>query len=440
MLRTHIDAYRAALFVSLGLSAAACGARAGADGAEGEGGDDQSTTEEPALPENLRCTGETTGAEPGLLQCDNGIIHRAVAEAECHDCPPAPPELPALFERCSSDAECGPGLLCVASLELTFCTAETERRYFACQTPEDECGADAQCAAPLRCRVLGAKRGCAANDGCATPGRPFLVEAVGRVAGIRAEGGWSERSLAPAPLEHATRETLARHWCEAARLEHASIAAFARFTLQLLEHGAPYALVQESQRALADETEHARLCFELASRYAGSALGPGPLSIEGALAPQSLDEMVQLVFHEGCIGETSAALQASEALALATDGDVRRVLARIAEDESRHAELAWRFVAWALERDMSGQVLQGLRTELRSLRAPIAQIERETTRGDDPPVTAAAPELADHGLLTRAHQRQAHLSALRYVVLPCAERLLQASRGSVRCEAPNVAT
>src|SRR5436190_13763000 len=58
--------------------------------------------------------------------------------------------------------------------------------------------------------------------------------------------------------------------------------------------------------------------------------------------------MIETVVREGCIGETVAALEAREALARASDPAVRAVLARIARDEARHAELAWRTVAWAL--------------------------------------------------------------------------------------------
>jgi hypothetical protein len=47
-------------------------------------------------------------------------------------------------------------------------------------------------------------------------------------------------------------------------MEHASVAAFARFTLDLLALGAPADLVQSAQQALGDEIAHAELCFGLA--------------------------------------------------------------------------------------------------------------------------------------------------------------------------------
>jgi hypothetical protein len=53
--------------------------------------------------------------------------------------------------------------------------------------------------------------------------------------------------------------------------------------------------------------------------------------------------------REGCVGETLAALEAAEALQHCEDEAARPVLERIAAEEAQHAQLAWRFVAWALE-------------------------------------------------------------------------------------------
>jgi hypothetical protein len=68
----------------------------------------------------------------------------------------------------------------------------------------------------------------------------------------------------------------------------------------------------------------------------------------GALRGTSLAECAGWTVIEGCIGETIAALTARAQVDVAEDEDVRKVLLRIAEDEERHAALAWRFVAWAL--------------------------------------------------------------------------------------------
>src|SRR5262249_13852575 len=51
---------------------------------------------------------------------------------------------------------------------------------------------------------------------------------------------------------------------------------------------------------------------------------------------------------DGCIGETSAAVLAHEAASRCEPGPLKSTLETIAEDEARHAELAWRILAWAI--------------------------------------------------------------------------------------------
>src|SRR6185503_14191984 len=76
--------------------------------------------------------------------------------------------------------------------------------------------------------------------------------------------------------------------------------------------------------------------------------GPGRLSMDGALTEVGFAELAVAAVHEGCVGETLAAALASERSERASDPFLRRALAKIAEDETRHAALAWRTVAWAI--------------------------------------------------------------------------------------------
>jgi hypothetical protein len=168
------------------------------------------------------------------------------------------------------------------------------------------------------------------------------------------------------------RADLAAHWARLGQMEHASIAAFARFNLQLLSLGAPADLVEACNRALVDETRHTRLCFALASQYGGMPIGPGPLDVENCFENNDLASVMKLVLSEGCIGETVAALDAMEQAATASDSVVHGVLSGIARDEQRHAELAYRFMRWAL-----AQSSAQLRCEMaREAEARIASFER----------------------------------------------------------------
>lgn len=180
-------------------------------------------------------------------------------------------------------------------------------------------------------------------------GRPFLIMGRERVAETVPRKEWALLPSAPQVTAHGPPlAAAAAHWARVGLMEHASIAAFARFTLHLLALGAPPELVRESQEALGDETQHARLAFGLASAFAGEAVGPGPLAIDGALDRFELRDFVATLIREGCIGETVAAVEAREALEHATDPAVRAVLEAIACDELRHAALAWRTLGWVV--------------------------------------------------------------------------------------------
>jgi hypothetical protein len=239
---------------------------------------------------------------------------------------------------------------------------------YSCQKANDECAGNS-CEGPT-C-VLSGELGSGANRTCApnvTCGRPFLVEAEARVAPVVHNSAWTADARSPR-LDHLTlseRAALAQNWTKMGQMEHASIAAFARFSLQLLSLGAPPELVQACTQALADETAHTRLCFALASAYAGRAIGPGPLDVSGSLTLTSLADIVDLVIAEGCIGETSAALEALEAAETASDPVIAAAYAQIARDEQRHAELAFHFLRWALERDdgVAARIALALQTEL----------------------------------------------------------------------------
>ncbi len=154
----------------------------------------------------------------------------------------------------------------------------------------------------------------------------------------------------PPPTTTEQRKRIAAAWAHDAVMEHASIASFARFTLELLAIGAPADLVWASQQAGLDETGHAKACFGIASRLTGRKLGPGPLDVEGAVASNDLAAIIAGTVKEGCVGETLSALLAEARAERADDPEIRQVLTTISEEEARHAELAWRFLGWAIER------------------------------------------------------------------------------------------
>jgi hypothetical protein len=248
---------------------------------------------------------------------------------------------------CSSDDECEGDALCA--------TVDTEPScgdiVYRCQTPEDECASNDDCQSNPNgsaCSSNGSKRVCV-QDNCAI-GRPFIVDGGERLAPPAARTDWMADVTPELALVSArTKKKLGEYWTTIGQMEHASIAAFARFSLQLLALGAPPELIVRAQTAMADETHHARLAFALASAYLERAVGPGPLDMRGALTDISVEEVLRTVIVEGCIGETVAAMEAKEALTYVTDPTLRYVFGEIARDESQHAMLAWRTVGWLCE-------------------------------------------------------------------------------------------
>jgi hypothetical protein len=247
-------------------------------------------------------------------------------------------------------------------------------------------------------------------------GRPFVVDGAARVAAVAERDDWLHLQRVD-EVDAITRASLAEAWTRSALDEHASVASFARFVLELLAVGAPADLVSAAQRALGDEIEHARLCFGLASAYAGRTVGPGPLPFGDAAVRADLAAIAAAVVREGCVGETLAAFEAAAVRADATDPAVRAALDVIARDEAEHAALAFRFVAWAME---SGDAPARAAVEEAFAASLLAPPSAPPERAGDARVLRA------HGQLPANERRELAARCLAEVVAPCAAMLRHA--------------
>ena len=249
-------------------------------------------------------------------------------------------------------------------------------------------------------------------------GRPLMEgeEQVTARAALGRDGGWGADSkpLSGAELPSLERAAVANHWSRAALGEHASVASFAHFAMDLLAHGAPPHLLKAALDAGADEVEHARACFALASRYHGTDLSPGPLPTNPR-PPATLEEMVRALIQEGCVGETLAVMQAVEQLKRSTDEDVRKTLTRIIEDEQRHAELAWATLEWALS--IGGPELHAVAVD------EFSRAEEMIPRGGSERKGSAAL-LEAHGCVDQSEIAEALERGLEAVIKPMARTLL----------------
>lgn len=207
---------------------------------------------------------------------------------------------------------------------------------------------------------------------------------------------------------------LARVWTDAALRAHGAVAAYARFSLQLMSLGAPPQLLHGCSQAMQDEIAHAQACFSLARRYGGSDVGPGRLPAAELGSDPDLTAVVLDVVQRGCIREAVGALSAREALEHCQDAATREVLVRHHAAKAQQAQLAWRFVAWALRgagRELPDHVRVAFLTALTPERSPgaLGELDRMLLR---------------HGVLSDGQRTALEQRVLREVVLPCMEALL----------------
>ncbi len=190
---------------------------------------------------------------------------------------------------------------------------------------------------------------------------------------------------------------LGLHFAQSAHLEAASILAFLRLREELAHHGADAALCDAALASAMDEVLHTDVSTRLARRF--GAEPPRPEVAERA--PRPFMAMVLDNAVEGCTRETFGALVAHHQAAHAQDDEVRGALARIAEDETRHAELSWEIERWAWSRLSDAE-----RAQVHAARRQaIAELREELAR----PV---APELVTHAGMPTPPVAQALLASL----------------------------
>lgn len=338
--------------------------------------------------------------------------------APSHDCEPVP-RAPA----CSAEVSGGEYLhpICVETTGDTTCDMVQDDEFFEATWDCTNCSGNPERIACERFTLNDAT--CCSwvviRPGQSCPGRPFLVDGRARIPSAVERDDWCRPSSPNVhDLSPSTRAVLSQAWAAEGCHEAASVASFSRFVLQLLSLGAPSSLVARAQAAMADEVEHARAFFGLARAYGGVNLGPGQLSIDGALehASDPIASAISLA-TEGCIAETVSAMQLELAASRATDPEIAELLSTIAEQELRHAELAWSALAWMLRRGDD------------SLRSAVADafsraedaVPRAVSISDDldPKILRAA------GRLTAAQRLDVAQRALASCVAPVAAALFQ---------------
>lgn len=191
--------------------------------------------------------------------------------------------------------------------------------YFSCHATEEHCS----------------------EQGAIVPGEGGAVD-VDCVACI-GNAGRAFAGLEPVVPESATTgDPIGLGLARMARLEAASVRAFAALHADLAGLDAPHRLLDAVARARRDEVRHARVVGTAARRrgarvervraHPRSAASREEVAVENAV--------------EGCVGETLAALVLAWDRDRAEPDDVRAVFTAIAEDELAHARLSFAVHAW----------------------------------------------------------------------------------------------
>jgi hypothetical protein len=185
-------------------------------------------------------------------------------------------------------------------------------------------------------------------------------------------GGRGHEALRSCPAADG-EDRLGRWLAATAHSEAASVVAFLAIADELAAHGAPEALILRAREAAADEVAHARAMARLALARGARVKAPS----FGAIEVRDLTALALENAAEGCVRETWAALEAAHQARTAADPELRRVMARIAADETRHAELSHDLDAWirtrlddetvarvdATRREAAERLLEGMQGE-----------------------------------------------------------------------------
>ncbi|MGB1015723.1 MAG: ferritin-like domain-containing protein [Nannocystaceae bacterium] len=313
--------------------------------------------------------------------------------------------------ECRTDTDCGAAGECGAAIYNNGCS---EQVTLACREEGDACRNHSECKDQKSCVATAHNSGSelrydwqCSGMSCMI-GRPFLVAGEARVADTRCSP--SQAATSPDPA-------MAAHWQKIGRLEHASVASFARFLNQLLALGAPPELLAQTRAALSDEIRHTKLCLQMAAQF-GARVSLGKFNLGGAQAARvSRVTVARHLFAEACLGETVGVAQALESGSASTDPASVRVYTQIARDELRHAQLAWQALRWLLDSATAEERGQIVAVTRGLLEATERQVERER------PQQRGLKRL-EFGLLGPAAERETWRETLREVIRPSFEAIV----------------
>jgi hypothetical protein len=339
------------------LASAGCGGATAADTSVTDAGKDAPPGAEAGKDTG---TGPETGAEAGV---EAGVPEGACGGCGCGSGPAVPSGSATPDEACAvAQGIVGSNVAYAAGCQ-SFCSKLNGGGggAYVCTMPQDYVTAyeNAQSDA-------GSDGGVDAGPTCPAWSSDVIIGCSYNCTGRRTEG--------VACLDEYRDPTTGSILAERAYLEAVSVHAFDTLERELAAHGAPASLLRDVRRAWRDEVRHTAMMSRLARRFGGT---PRPFEAPPASATRSLLAIAVENAVEGCVRETYGAVVGLVEARMSRDPGVRRAMRSIAEDECRHAELAWAVARWMLPRLTPAE----RETVERAMQEAVAGLAREGDAG-----------------------------------------------------------
>jgi len=145
-------------------------------------------------------------------------------------------------------------------------------------------------------------------------------------------------------------------WLQQGLAEHASIASFSRFSLDLISLAAPSFLIELVHQASLDEIRHSKIAFDLANMFLsamgdehehhGKCVNPAMIATHHINVDANCHRILTDLINGGCFNELVSALQS---LTDAKNLKSKQLLYSVAMDEVKHCSLAWIAMTWILD-------------------------------------------------------------------------------------------
>ncbi len=245
-------------------------------------------------------------------------------------------------------------------------------------------------------------------------GRRLHHKAKILAASAQAGAGWIGSQAIALDVEDGERDAVAAQWRENGSKEHASIAAFAHVTLDLMAVGAPATIIAAAQRAALDEVRHAEACYAVARAIDGREESPAPFPeahVRRTLAkarPVALAQIAVDALADGALNEGIASRILARLAKRAGTPELSQLLAQTAADEARHARDSWDVIEWCvaeggdLVRYALARAKEAMPAHLGSPLPPAARSGAWEAWG----VQGVSLEIAEYAIVRRQAQRR----------------------------------